>query len=296
MYHRVDEDENDPFKLVVHPKRFREHLRRLQRLADVVALRDAWPLASGLRPRVAITFDDGYIDNLHNALPELEREGLPATFFVISDGLGDTSECWWDQLEQIFRSGWEGSRQIRLPIRDCTLTGEVYSDLSGLLELHSFLLPLRGDEIQPMIDLLRDQLGYSSPTLERRLMNVEELRALASGSGVEIGAHTRTHPSLADLDRDDQSSELAGSRERLRELVGTDVTTVSYPFGSHNGDTIACARSAGFEVGCTVEAAPVRSSSDPLELPRFAVENWDGYEFEQVARRWIEQAQTYAST
>jgi peptidoglycan/xylan/chitin deacetylase (PgdA/CDA1 family) len=129
MYHRVDEDVNDPFRIIVHPKRFREHLRRLGGLADVVPLNELVPLGRGPRPRVAITFDDGYIDNLEQAVPELERAGAPATVFAISDLLGSPDECWWDQLEYMFRCGWEGTRAISLDLRGQNLAGELSSHL-----------------------------------------------------------------------------------------------------------------------------------------------------------------------
>jgi hypothetical protein len=50
---------------------------------------------------VAITFDDGYADNLHNARPLLERYGMPATFFLTSGYIGREREFWWDELERL---------------------------------------------------------------------------------------------------------------------------------------------------------------------------------------------------
>ena len=59
--------------------------------------------AGDLPPRaVALTFDDGYLDNLvEYAAPVLERAGLPATFFLTSGWLGRPGEYWWDTLERV---------------------------------------------------------------------------------------------------------------------------------------------------------------------------------------------------
>lgn len=61
----------------------------------VVLLRDlvASPDISG--KSVAITFDDGYMDNYNNALPVLERFGFKATFFVVTDYIGSRRRFPW---------------------------------------------------------------------------------------------------------------------------------------------------------------------------------------------------------
>ena len=85
VYHRIAEPvDPDPWGLCVAPVRFAEQLEVLKRETDVVPLAELRRAARrGFgRPRVALTFDDGYADALHRALPPLERHGLPATVFV----------------------------------------------------------------------------------------------------------------------------------------------------------------------------------------------------------------------
>ena len=94
LYHRVASGLADPWRLCVSPEHFAEQL-------DVVA--SSWqPLAlhdlareegtrSGSLP-VAITFDDGYADNLQVAAPLLAERGLPASFFIVSGTIGSGRE------------------------------------------------------------------------------------------------------------------------------------------------------------------------------------------------------------
>jgi peptidoglycan/xylan/chitin deacetylase (PgdA/CDA1 family) len=290
MYHRVDEDANDPFDLVVDPRRFREQLRRLGQIADVVPLRELLQPTSGERPRAAITFDDGYVDNLEQALPELERAGMPASLFAISDLLGRDEECWWDQLEQIFRAGWARTRPISLKLRGLTLAGEIGCDVGSLKELHSHLLPLSAGEIAPLIETLREQLAAPAPVLERRLMSEDELRRLDASSCVEVGAHTRTHPKLPSLSAGEQADELAGSRARLEQVLGRPVDTFSYPFGAYDANTLSAAAAAGFVCACTTEPGLVQRPGDRLRLPRIAATNCDGYEFARTVNAWLAKA------
>lgn len=84
MYHRVRHVSSWD-QLSVSPEAFEHQLQRLTEIADVVDLDTALApdtLAASKRLRVAITFDDGYLDNFTNAVPLLRRLGLPATFFV----------------------------------------------------------------------------------------------------------------------------------------------------------------------------------------------------------------------
>ena len=97
MYHAVADVTNDPHLLSVSPRRFAAQLAWLERMGlrgvSIAALVAAMR-AGGAGRLVGLTFDDGYVSVLENAVPELTRRGFSATVFVISDRLGGTNE--WD--------------------------------------------------------------------------------------------------------------------------------------------------------------------------------------------------------
>src|SRR5262245_11029153 len=100
MYHRVADCDLDPWNLCVSPARFQEQLEALKREFRILPVQDlAGADADG--KAVAITFDDGYADNLHAAAPALEHHGVPACFFLTSGALGSSHEFWWDELERL---------------------------------------------------------------------------------------------------------------------------------------------------------------------------------------------------
>lgn len=88
-YHSVHADWQSP--LAVAPDDFDRQCEWLRRHRTVVDLDTAVRLASrsGRLPRrtVALTFDDGFADNLETALPILRRHGLPAAMFIVADTL-----------------------------------------------------------------------------------------------------------------------------------------------------------------------------------------------------------------
>ena len=106
MYHRVASLESDRWGLAVQPERFAGHMQLLRERFNPISLPDLLAaLRGGGVPRrsVAVTFDDGYRDNLTVAKPLLERYGVPGTVFVVSGYVGSKRDFWWDELDRLCR-------------------------------------------------------------------------------------------------------------------------------------------------------------------------------------------------
>ena len=91
----------DPTTFERYCRFFRQHFRVVS-LSDLVAR-----IANGepLKRQLAITFDDGYMDNFDNAAPILEQLGLTATFFVVTKWIGSAVVPWWERDRQV-RPEW----------------------------------------------------------------------------------------------------------------------------------------------------------------------------------------------
>jgi peptidoglycan/xylan/chitin deacetylase (PgdA/CDA1 family) len=244
--------------LSVAPERFREQLDALLTLGEVVPLADLVRLRGRPGSRVAITFDDGYRDNLSAAKPVLTELGLPATVFVASSLVGSRSEAWWDEIERMLLSpgllpsqftlrvgrrileldmGDDAAYDARraaadagwsvLDARDPSARHRVYRRLAVALK------PIGAAEREEALAALAAiaDPGTLAPRPERAFVDAEELRALAGG-GIEIGAHTRTHAALLDLAADEREQEIDGSRSDLEEILGARPTAFAYPYGS----------------------------------------------------------------
>lgn len=101
MYHQIDEPppRGTPLRgLVVSPGAFARQMRLLEFLGyRGLSMRDLEPYLKGEMQGkvVGITFDDGYQNNLHNALPVLLKHGFTATVYAVSDMMGGTNS--WDR-------------------------------------------------------------------------------------------------------------------------------------------------------------------------------------------------------
>ena len=107
MYHRIATPDVDPWGLSVSPERFAEQVHALRARRTTLSM-DAFVarLRSGALPHdaVALTFDDGYLDNLRRAKPILEAAGVPATVFLTTGRIGTGEEFWWDELARMVLS------------------------------------------------------------------------------------------------------------------------------------------------------------------------------------------------
>ncbi|MDQ2651785.1 MAG: glycosyltransferase [Chloroflexota bacterium] len=308
MYHQVGIVENDPWKIAVTPRHFAEHLEVLSRQRQPVALREVTAdlgLPQLDQRQVAVTFDDGYADNLTNAKPLLEQFEIPATVFVVGDAIGAEREFWWDALDRVLLgkhplpavlslriAGQEHLWELADRARDGALSRLRRPTRRRLRRM----LWARLREIEPgerwrIINELQAWAGLSATVREdRRVMTEEEVRTLAEGGLVEIGAHTASHPRLAALPAADQFSDIVRGKERLEAILHAPVNSFSYPFGGRldvSTATVAAVRTAGFLRACTTRPGVVQTATNPLRLPRIYVGDWSGEEFERRLATWL---------
>lgn len=291
MYHRVAEVPHDPWRLAVAPARFAEQLDVLTRRRRVVPL--DW-LVAELEARrvpdraVAITFDDGYADVLLHAKPVLERFAAPATVYLTTGAIGRRAELWWDELARLVLASPALPAAVTLAIGGRPTTFDTADRAAAHLAIWSALRPLAEAPRAALLAELARAIVVPAPRhpLDRAL-DPDEVRALAAGGLVAIGAHTVTHPSLPLLDPAAQRREMRESRAACEALVGAPVTAFAYPFGDHDDASVAAARECGFRHACTVEPGVVTSARQRFRIPRILVDDWDGAELE---RRVLETA------
>ena len=137
----------------------------------------------------------------------------------------------------------------------------------GFVDNHDTLAPLLAELTVPAtVFVVSGWLGKPHQTAPwTRVVNVEELRALHE-LGVEIGAHSITHPDLSELTYDEARAELEGSKEALERELGAPVEVAAYPYGRAGDDAVRAARDAGFKAACA--ASGLGSWDTPYHLPR----------------------------
>ena len=89
----------------------------------------------------------------------------------------------------------------------------------------------------------------------RPLLSAEQAEQLASAAEIAIGAHTRTHPRLTEVEGERRAEEIGGAGEDLAALLGQPIPTFAYPYGKFDPAVVAAVpREAGYTGACTVES------------------------------------------
>jgi peptidoglycan/xylan/chitin deacetylase (PgdA/CDA1 family) len=245
----------------------------LGRRCNVVPLADALRALDRddpLPPRaVALTFDDGYRDQLELAAPMLSRLGLPATFFLIPGLLDGTARAWWELLAwTVTRSTrdavvWEGRI---LGLRD---DGERRRSLATVLEeLKRRDHPGRN----AALDELKDRCSPDGKLEEHAsFLDWDGARQLVR-QGFMVASHSLNHAVLAQEPTPAQERDLTLSRRRLERELDVPVELLAYPNGKqpdYSQATIAAARGAGYSHALTTVEGWNRPSTAPYEIRRF---------------------------
>ena len=146
----------------------------------------------------------------------------------------------------------------------------------GMDDNHHVVLPILTElHLPATVYVVTGLVGKPNPWMAAesaaRMMNEEELREVAA-AGIEIGAHTITHPDLSRLDYDACLNEVGGSRRELERLLGVSVRTFAYPFCRYGPAARAAVERAGFEAAVTCQG---RGSWDRFELKRSLITGKD---------------------
>jgi peptidoglycan/xylan/chitin deacetylase (PgdA/CDA1 family) len=292
LYHRVTKLAHDPQLLAVTPEHFEQHLLMLKKKSHLLTIDEFGEILESGKPfprnSFIITFDDGYSDNAHEALPILEALDVQALFFVSTAHLETPYEFWWDNLERIFLKG-ETPKELTLTIsnnayRFPTATPE--ARVFAYRKLHKLLKPL----IAPIREKIIEQLlTWASTPLDgrgtHRSMTKAELKKCADSPSAHIGAHTHTHAALSGLSFGDQLAEISKSKEVLEEITGKKLTYFSYPFGGINDfadEAVIATRQTGFTTAFANMPGIIRKSSDRFRLPRVLVRDWNVDDFSRT--------------
>jgi len=228
-------------------------------------------LVAGTLPAraLAITFDDGYADNLSVAAPILERYGVPATIFVAT-GYLDGDVMWNDLVIEAMRK----TRHDRIDLEAIGLgTCPLGSLQARRAAIDVTLAALKYLPVADRTDRARRLLRLAGVEEPRDLMLTREALRVLAVHGVGVGAHTVTHPILARLAPVEAQREIAESKSELEALLDSPISLFAYPNGKpqqdYTDEHVRMVAAAGFRAAFSTVPGAGRRESDIHQLPRF---------------------------
>lgn len=272
-----------PFSLPYHvpETQFREHIRYLASNFECLsvselcaALHDGDRVASNA---VAITFDDGFANNLHRAVPILEEFGVRATVFVVSGFLDSTALFWAERAAIALADA--GRKRVKVGNCDFDLSTSE-SRTAAYLAVTRHVKVQAPRDANAIVDEFISLNGLQEPgagspfSEEFRFLRRVELERLAEHELVTVGSHTVSHHRLKNLPAALARSEIAESKQTL-EAVVDDVEYFAYPFGGFEQDFdethVAMVRSCGYSAAFAVGTRGAAPGDDAFITPRINV-------------------------
>jgi peptidoglycan/xylan/chitin deacetylase (PgdA/CDA1 family) len=276
IFHRVLATPDPLLPYEPDVQRFDWMMRLISENFSVLHLEEAvYRLARDDLPPAAacLTFDDGYRDNVELALPILRRYGLVGTFFVATAFLGNGRMWNDDVVEAVRRLGSARAEWGEFGLGSHALT----TAADRLLCLNTVLPMLKYYPHREREQLARAIARQSGAADESTLMMPpEQIRTLVA-SGMEIGAHSHTHPILSQLPVAEVRDELARGRAELEQITGQAVRVLAYPNGDTRRDLgvrdANLIKDMGFVCAVTTDWGVADGATNPFLMPRFTP--WD---------------------
>lgn len=225
----------------------------------------------------AITLDDGYRDNVTEALPVFEKHGTPFTVYVAPALIDGTVDLWWEIIADVVRN--RDLIYLTTPSGRVTLdSSNATKKLASLKQLYGYLtVDVSEADQQRVVREIADAARVDLEELRRnRLLSWSEIRALAAHPLATIGAHTVSHRNLARLAEAEARREIRDAARIIESEIGQRPAHMAYPYGfaaAVGRREVEFAKEAGFVSAVTTRHGLLRRGHERhlQALPRISV-------------------------
>lgn len=243
LYHRIIDDHSEYLNKgpVVHHhiKHFKKEIPYLRGNYKILGMDEVvhhMKMDIGFeKPSLAITFDDGYLDNYTFAYSVLKKHGVVATIYLTT-GLIETSESTWtDRIELSFLKTKEDYFSLPAIFGDNKVRIKTKKEKEQANIKVSEALKLMSDgERRKLMRELFEVLKLDGSCVEnqrsRLMLNWDEVQKMAK-DGIIIGSHSHTHPILSQMPLQDAKEEIFNSKKIIEENLGMRVKHFAFPNG-----------------------------------------------------------------
>jgi peptidoglycan/xylan/chitin deacetylase (PgdA/CDA1 family) len=282
MFHSVVKDIGRQLGQSIHVQEdvLRNMVRNLQSNGrDIVTLDEALQRLEvpGSRNFVVLTFDDGYRNNLTNALPVLEALGAPFTVYVNSDMVNGQGDVWWLGLRDLLLK----LERVEMEPMGLAFSTKCYKDKCKALLLITDWVHGDLKNNSKALKWILSRYGIDMAGIARKeALDLEDLKCLSQHELVTIGGHAETHLPLNALEAADAYGEMVRNKQMLESTIQREVKHFAYPFGEMNSTgarEVQLAQSAGFFTAVTTRIGNLfrEHAAHPFTLPRLTVLNHD---------------------
>lgn len=262
--------------LVLSEPAFISLLQFLQQDYSVVPLETllAEPKRSGGRPKVAITFDDGWEDNYRVVFPHLLAYQMPVTIFLCTDLVGTDAVLPEERFARLWKR-CEAMGRLASLTADFTEWGMGRTAKTGAISRSQWSEEFKRVPMDARLLLLDHfEERYKAPKVTTtRFMGWDDVRIMMNTGLVQFGSHTGRHVSLTSETDREIRRELETSREMLASRTGSHSSAFAYPNGMYDSRVASVVRSVGFTTAVSTDFGAATRKSNPMAIPRIAIDD-----------------------
>jgi peptidoglycan/xylan/chitin deacetylase (PgdA/CDA1 family) len=290
-YHRIDDYKSPDFCgyapiVSASPQLFEREMAFVEQHFNVIDLDELQAFildGEPLPPKpLLITFDDGYLDNYQHAFPILQRYGLPAVIFLVTDSMDHPMKAlWWDECAMYFHRTSKvsadlpllGEREFGLESQRKTVIKDTITQLKTLPEADK----------QQTLKQIANVLDVVPNEDTQFFINWDQVRELVAG-GIACQPHTTTHPILTRISNDETLRQLEESKMQIVAQTGQSAFAFAYPNGfpgDYDESTMNSLLELGYTMAFTLEPGPMRAEAvrkNPLQIKRVYLGHRDTFE------------------
>jgi peptidoglycan/xylan/chitin deacetylase (PgdA/CDA1 family) len=256
MYHGIDKFEDMSFnRRFFSENNFEKQLKYYKKNYNVISLSDYFEDLNLRTDRVniAITFDDGYMNNLKYALPLLEKYSLYATFFITGLNNNNQNILWADLVE--ICSYYMTANEISFDNQKFKRNSlGKFSELMNYIKLNPIAdKPLFEELKDELIKLSKIDLNKTDLLDYWELLSPDSIKLIGNSKYVKVGSHGFYHNNLGNIDINDACEEITKSKAYLESLTQYEINSIGYPDGSYSNLLATEALEIGYKYQCAVD-------------------------------------------
>ena len=289
MYHGVVSNDSTYFSpRHIHKDNFERQLVYFKDNFDIISIPEAFYCVNNniklKRKTLTISFDDGFQNNLHTALPLLEKYNIKTSFFVSSIicTKDNPSTYLWSELIAALK--YFNKNHIiqldNLEFKDF-YNSEINMSLTDLLK--SCPHEKREEYIEELIQKYNLIANLKTiPSEIWKLMTKDEVRHLSSSEIIDIGSHGHLHYNLGNIDISKAKIELQKSKLLLEETIDKEINSIAYPDGSYNNEVKNAAEDIGYLYQLAVKYKEETDIGDVRILNRHGISSTTTFESNMI--------------
>ncbi|WP_162200421.1 polysaccharide deacetylase family protein [Kordia jejudonensis] len=272
VYHGIDEvGETKYNSRFISKAFFEEFIKYITTHYNVISLDDFYQkkFKKGTL-NIALTFDDGYLNNYKYAVPILEKYNVPACFYITTIH-EKAPYLWADFLDLV---SYHTDKEEVILERNLYQKNDRNEFIWNGISMKNVAKALPYDVLKMIYEIFKEDWEALPPLKHEdywMLMNAKQIKEIADNPLFTIGAHSETHASLVDIPLEEAKKEILHSKETLEKICQQPITEFAFPFGYYNQELVDYCLAIGFKRLLLVDYNTKEDVKNEASQPRFVM-------------------------